>query len=223
MMIRSTADKRTSLDATTIAIAGIICFLPHGSMHVFGLFSSSACCAGVLTQAGNVLDSRPFEREIERGAFWLPWVVHYLRRLERDLRDETERSCVASEHCLRIVEVGIAGYHEALVSPAHRIETVDIIHSEAQSRVGSWNELRMVEQIAELCPEAELDSFGDVDVLVQSQVNMIGGSSRKRVPAYVRKRARTRDNEAGIRVRGQIGDCIAPSVREVGNIAGIPS
>ena len=63
----------------------------------------------------------------------------------------------------------------------------------------------MVDDVPKLRAEPELHGFRDVQVLVNSEVEVVGPRRLQGVPACVRQRARTSSNVLRIRIVGHIG------------------
>src|ERR1700746_573876 len=136
----------------------------------------------------------------KRGGLAAPFqLFHSTARSEGELRHQRDRTRVAGENCLRVVENRVARGQIVQVAGAvwSGEEGCDVIDAESLSRIASWNVLRVIEQVCELSAKTELEALREVDLFIRRKRQVVGGPSRKRIAPGRRQRACACDDVLG--------------------------
>ncbi len=88
--------------------------------------------------------------------------------LEGEFGHKSDGASVAGKYRLRVVEDGIA--RSQIVQIARTVRASDersnVVHAQSLTRIATRNVLGVIEQVGELCAEAEFDPLGNVYVLI---------------------------------------------------------
>jgi hypothetical protein len=96
----------------------------------------------------------------------------FKQKLEAQLQSEHGLPSIARKHALRLVEVRIRCIYVAQIRVSSRSERLYVIYTVASTRITSRNVLGMVQDVAKLRSEAELDAFSNANILVNTQINV---------------------------------------------------
>jgi len=156
---------------------------------------------------------QPVQQEKKRGALTAPLgcALPRRQRLERELRDDRAGARAAAKRGLYIVKGYIprSGKVPVRRCRAARAPRKHVVDPKPQTRIGSRNVLGMIEQVTELRPEPECEPLGEVQVLVDSEVDVVGGCRHQGVTASVGQGSFARLDVLGVRIVGQISDNIS--------------
>jgi len=100
-----------------------------------------------------------------------PLRLRVTSQLEGYLAHNCDGARVAGKYSLRVIEDCVPRSEIVQIARAVRSgeERGDIIHPESLPRIATWNVLRMIEQIGELCAETEFKALGDAYVFVSGE------------------------------------------------------